>query len=122
MNSLYLMIDEKRDFALVKVGFTTDLKSRLYAYSTHNPFVVCRDTMRTQPRSERKYERMVHEEMARCGYQFARSGVDNKLTEWVVMPYDSPLYANIKACGLKAFKCLRNKKSYGEYANKRRDG
>lgn len=114
MNSLYLMIDEKRSHALVKPGFATNLEKRIYAYTTHNPEVRCISTIRTQVKTKRGVEKLFHQEIVELGYEFVTATIDGKRTEWFKVSYDDPFYTELIEKGLNAFKCGRNRKNYGE--------
>ena len=114
MNSLYLMVDEKRTHALVKPGFASNLEQRIYAYTTHNPEVRCISTIRTQAKSKRNVEKMFHSEIVAMGYEFITATIDGKKTEWFKISYDDPFFAELLEKGLNAFKCGKNRKNYGE--------
>lgn len=114
MNNLYLMLDEKRNYALVKAGFAKDLKTRLYAYTTHNPEVRCISTVRTMEKSGRNIEKMFHNEIVARGYDFVVATIDGKRTEWFKVSYDDPFYEELLVKGLNAFKCGKDRKNYGE--------
>lgn len=113
MNTIYLMIDEKNGFAAIKIGFATDMKKRLYQYTTHNPFVYCRDTVKTQAKSGRDIEKSFHNEMLARGYAPVTARMDGKRTEWFIISYSDPFYAEIQSKGLMAFTTGRNRKSTG---------
>ena len=115
MNSLYLMADEKRNYCLFKVGFATDLTTRLYAYTTHNPECRCISTVKTQLASGRDIEKIFHKEIQARGYQFVTAIIDGKKTEWFKVPYSDPFFGELSAKGLNAFKCGKNRKNYGEF-------
>lgn len=115
MNMIYLMKDEKRDFALFKVGFASNLMTRIYAYTTHNPLNECISTVNTRESSKRKVEEMYHSEIIKLGYKFVNAKIDNKKTEWFKVNYDDPFYTELCEKGLNAFKCGKNRKNYGTY-------
>ena len=115
MNTIYLIKDEKHDYALFKVGFTTNLKNRVYQYSTHNPEANIISTIKTQSTSKRKVEGLYHNEIEARGYMFVISPIDHKSTEWFKVAYDDPFYSELCTKGLNAFKCGANRKNYGEY-------
>ena len=113
MNELYLMRDEKKNFALFKVGFATDLNKRIYQYTTHNPLCECISHVRTQERSGRNIEKMFHDEIISRGYELINAIIDGKSTEWFCVSYDDPFYVEICKKELNAFKCGRSRKNYG---------
>lgn len=115
MNNIYLMKDEKRDYCLFKVGFASDLRIRLYAYTTHNPMVNCISTVKTMEKSKRAVEHQFHEEVRHMGYEFVTATIDGKKTEWFAVGYNDPFYAELCTKGLNAFKCGKNRKNHGEY-------
>ena len=115
MNNIYLMKDEKRDYCLFKVGFASDLKVRLYAYTTHNPLVDCISTIQTMEKSKKTVEKKFHEEIKSMGYEFVTATIDRKKTEWFAVSYDDPFYGELSTKGLNAFKCGKVRKNFGEY-------
>lgn len=108
MNTIYLLLDEKKDFACVKIGFTAKLENRLYAYEGYTPFTQCISIQHTQKRSKRLIETLYHKELEKKGYAF----VGKQKREWVVVQYDDPLYTAIKEKGLGAFKSSQGRKVY----------
>lgn len=115
MNKIYLMKDEKRNFAMFKAGFATNLESRVYAYTTHNPLVECISFMNTRKASKHKTESMFHEEIKRRGYKFVEAVIDGKKTEWFIVSYDDPFYTELCEKGLNAFTCGKRRKNQGCY-------
>lgn len=115
-NTVYLMIDEKRRYALIKIGFTSNLPQRLQAYTTHNPEAECISTIRTQERSGREVEHRYHEELKSKGYIQTIATIDGKRTEWHRIPYSDPFLQELYAKGLTAFKCGKNRKDLGGVA------
>lgn len=113
-NTVYLMLDEKKDFALFKIGFTSNFTKRLYSYTTHNPLVRAIDTIATQKKSKRKVEKKFHEEIEKMGYNFLTATIDGKKTEWFIVQYNDPMYTNLKENGIKAFVNGRSRKNSGE--------
>lgn len=118
MNKLYLMKDEKRNYAMFKVGFAKNMEKRICQYTTHNPEVQCISTVNTQLTSGRNIEKMFHEEIKKRGYEFSIAYIDGKKTEWFKVPYTDPFFAELSAKGLNAFNCGRKRKNYGEYHTK----
>lgn len=110
MNIIYLMKDEKKDFALFKVGFTSQLMTRLYAYTTHNPLADCISLVQTKSKSKREIEKQFHKEIEKRGYHFISASIDNKKTEWFKVDYDDPFYKTLTEEGLQAFKCGKHRK------------
>ena len=115
MNTLYLMKDEKRNYCLFKVGFTSDLETRIRLYTTHNPEVECVSVVKTQLKSGRNIEKMFHDEIKARGYEFVPATIDGKRTEWFKVPYSDEFFGELSAKGLNAFKCGKNRKNHGEY-------
>ena len=114
MNELYLMIDEKRNYALVKAGFAKNIESRIYAYTTHNPEVRCVSHVKTQLKSKREVEKMFHEEIIKRDYEMVTAIIDGKKTEWFRVSYEDPFYSELCEKGLCAFNCGKRRKNYGE--------
>ena len=115
MNETYLMKDEKRNYALFKAGFAKDLKTRIYAYTTHNPEVQCISHVKTMAKSGKKIEEMFHEEILRRGYEMVLATIDGKKTEWFKVNYDDPFYTELCEKGLNAFSCGKRRKNCGNY-------
>lgn len=114
-NKTYLMKDEKRDFCLFKVGFATDMKQRIYAYTTHNPMIECISYVNTLAKSEKKIEEQFHDEILKRGYTFINAQIDGKKTEWFKVYYDDPFYNELIEKGLCAFDCGKNRKNQGAF-------
>lgn len=119
MNTIYLIKDEKKDFALFKVGFASALRTRLYAYTTHNPLAECISYVKTQEKSGRKVEKMFHDEIISRGYDFAIAKIDGKKTEWFKVDYNDPFYNELIAKGFNAFQCGKNRKDNGTFTTGR---
>lgn len=115
MNSIYLMLDEKKDVALFKVGFASNLFRRMPQYSTHNARAQCIDYVKTQIKSKRQVEKKFHMEIKARGYSFCKSPITGSYTEWFEVPYNDPFYAALKSKGLNAFRCGKYRKSYGAF-------
>ena len=114
-NEIYLMVDEKRHYALVKPGFASDLSKRVYQYTTHNPEVRCISHIHTMKKSGKKVEALFHAEMIRRGYTTITAIIDGKSTEWFKVEYDDPFFSAIMENGLCAFTCGKRRKNYGEF-------
>ena len=112
-NYLYLMADEKRDYCLFKVGFTTDIKKRMHAYTTHNPEAKCISTVLTKVASGRKVETAFHKEIEKRGYRFVTATIDGKRTEWFSVPYTDTFYNELMSKGLNAFGCGKRRHNMG---------
>lgn len=113
-NRLYLLIDEKRYYALVKIGFTSDLKARFFSYGTCNPEIECLDTIAIQQRTNREVEKKFHEELEKMGYSRARAKIITlKKSEWFKIPYNDPFLTEIRAKGFGAFQNGKKRKSLG---------
>lgn len=111
MGYVYLLKDEKRDFCFFKVGFASDLAVRFRCYGTHNAGVVALDFIKTQRKTKHQVELMFHNEIAKMGYGFANSAIDNKRTEWFAVNYSDPMYTALCTQGLQAFKTGRGRKN-----------
>lgn len=118
MNAIYMMVDEKRNSALVKVGFTKDLEKRIGQYTTHNPMVKCISYMNTYQKTGRELETAFHDEIIKMGYEFVRAGLDGKKTEWFSVDYNDPFLKAIEENGLCAFKTGAGRKDKGVYVLK----
>ena len=92
MNTIYLMMDEKRNYALVKPGFASDLATRMRAYTTHNPEVRCISYVKTQERSKHSVEGLFHKELTEMGYERIFGVMNGIKTEWFKISYDDPFY------------------------------
>lgn len=114
MNTLYMMMDEKRDYALFKVGFTTNMDKRLAQYACHNPLVECISTLATMGKTGRQLEHRVHTELSEMGYDRVVALLDGRTTEWFKVAYTDPLYTELKVKGLLAFKVCKGRKERGE--------
>ena len=79
-NNIYLMKDERKDFALFKVGFTSNLEKRFYFYTSHNPLIECISYIRTYEKSKRLVEKMIHQEIKLKGYEYVTAKIDGKTT------------------------------------------
>jgi hypothetical protein len=112
-NVIYLIIDEKRDCAMVKVGFTANPQQRMALYTTHNPGARCIGTAKTYAKTGRTVEHSFHEELKARGYNRAISPIDGKRTEWYIVPYTDTFYGELLAKGLRAFKCGKYRKDCG---------
>lgn len=119
-NIIYLMVDEKKDFCLCKVGYAKKLITRIYAYTTHNPLVECVSYVETMEKSKRHVEEMFHEEIVKRGYEFVNAKIDGKKTEWFKVSYDDPFYKEIKEKGLNAFACGKRRKNHGAFTIERK--
>ena len=115
MNAVYLMMDEKRNYALFKAGFASDLAKRFNAYTTHNPEVRCISYVKTMEKSKHFVEGLFHKEVIKMGYEMVVATIDGKNTEWFKVAYDDPFYTQLCELGLCAFKCGKNRKNYGEF-------
>lgn len=115
MNSIYLMLDEKKDFALFKVGFASNLFQRMIYYATHNAGAQCIDYVKTQVKSKHQVEKQFHTEIKARGYNFYKSSLTGSYTEWCKISYDDPFYTELKSKGLNAFRCGKRRKNYGEF-------
>lgn len=110
MNSIYLMIDEKKTFCLVKVGYTQDIDQRVYSYTTHNPLAECFGYIKTQDRSGRKIEALLRKELKARGYRQVNAIIDNKTTEWFAIDYNDEFYTILIDKSLNAFRATKNHK------------
>jgi hypothetical protein len=111
-NRLYLLIDEKRQYALVKVGFTKDFEKRKGGYLTANPEAHLIDLVATQERTGRTIEKLFHQELEKRGYLRANGNIEKiKRSEWFRIPYTDPFLQEIQAKGFQAFTNGKNRKS-----------
>ena len=113
LNTIYMMMDEKKAVCLVKVGFTKELDVRLQAYKAHNPLAECVSIQKTQERSGRAVERAYFEELKHRGFNsVGLPPTRGRASEWFIIPYDNEFYKELKEKGLDAFKCARGRKTY----------
>lgn len=110
-NKIYLMVSEAKDYALFKVGFTSNLLQRFTAYSTHNANCKCVSTNTTYAKSKRAVETAYHNEILAKGYDFSVSALNGKKTEWFKVSYNDPFYEELLTKGLQAFKTGKNRKN-----------
>ena len=75
---LYLLIDEKKDFALLKIGYTEDLNKREQAYKTANPLI---KKVAYMKRLGREAEKEFQLELGLLGF----NRIDK--TEWYKVPH-----------------------------------
>ena len=114
-NYIYLMKDEKKDFALFKVGFTSDMEQRFKSYATHNPLIECISYIRTYEKSKRFVETMIHQEIESKDYKFITAKINGKTTEFFKVDYNDSFYKELNEKGLNAFKFTKNRKNLGCY-------
>ena len=57
---LYLMMDQKKNYNLVKVGESRQLDNRRSNYKSHNPFAIMRSTCAGTESEERKCHTMLY--------------------------------------------------------------
>lgn len=57
---LYLMMDQKKNYNLVKVGESRQLDNRRSNYKSHNPFAIMRSTCAGTEAEERKCHSMLY--------------------------------------------------------------
>lgn len=113
MNTVYLIIDEKKGVCLAKVGCTADLQTRLQAYKTHNPMAEVVSIQNTQERTCRRIEDAYHAEFRTLGfYSVGLPPKRGRMSEWFIIPYDSEFYNELKTKGLDAFKASKGRKTY----------
>lgn len=117
MNNVYLMKDEKRNYCLFKVGFTSDLLTRMKAYASHNAETECISVVKTQAKSGKNIEKAFHDEVKARGYGFVYSTMNGNKTEWFKVSYEDDFYTELCEKGLNAFKCGKNRKNHGDYAS-----
>lgn len=115
MNYVYLMMDEKREYALFKPGFASDIAKRMNQYTTYNPEVRCISHIKTMDKSQHFVEGLFHKEFTARGYERLFGTMNGKKTEWFRVNYDDPFYAELCELGLCAFKCGKGRKNYGEF-------
>lgn len=115
MNYIYLMMDEKKNHCLFKVGFAKNLRKRIKSYTTHNPECKCISYAKTMRKTGRTIEQQFHNEIEQKKYSFVYAWIDWKKTEWFRVSYKDPFYKELKAKGIKAFKCGENRTDLGEY-------
>lgn len=112
MTTTYLMKDEKRDFCLFKIGFASQLQTRIYAYTTHNPLTECICFMKSRETSKRSLEKAFHSEIETLGFEFVNATIDGKKTEWFKVEYNHPMYKELCNKGLSALKSGKGHRCY----------
>lgn len=58
---------------------------------------------------------MFHAKVVACGYTFIKSATISSMTEWFMISYNDPFYAELCGKGLNAFKCGAMRKDLGCY-------
>lgn len=114
-NAIYMMKDEKREFALFKIGFAKELENRVKCYATHNPMIECVSHMATYTKSKHQVEIAFQTEFELMGYERVSSFINGQHTEWFKVEYNDPFYSELCEKGLSAFKCGKNRKNLGCY-------
>lgn len=115
MNAVYMLIDEKRTHALVKIGFASNLSDRMDSYMTENPEIRCISYIHTMKKTKQGVERTIQKEFSAKGFERVQGRIDGRTTEWFKVSYESTFYGELLAKGLNAFQCAKNRKNYGEY-------
>lgn len=111
MANIYLMLDEKKDYATFKVGYASNLAQRFIAYVTCNCDAQCISVVATQKRSKHKLETCFHDEIIKRGYKFQYSKLmPERKTEWFAVEYNDPFYTELKEKGLLAFNIGKGRK------------
>lgn len=106
MANLYMLIDEKKDFALFKVGYASHLQQRLTTYGTNNAGCELIDCVQTRNSgcSKLHLEKKCHEELKALGYNVVNAKVNGQRTEWIKVEYTDSFYQTLKENGFKALK------------------
>lgn len=117
MRAVYLIIDKNNMMA--KVGYTTDLCSRVYAYTTANPKAYIRDYCIIYAKSKTTLERAAAAELAKLGGRRLHSVIDGKRTEWHDFEDVPQVFENLLRDGLQALQCCKGRKSHGVYTQGR---
>ena len=110
---LYIMVDEKPDFALVKEGITRDsLKARFNQYRSHNPMVMLVATCELRRRRGQleDVEEMFYDFMKEKGYEQFHG-------EWIKVT-DREAVEAIKREGFRYFENLFYRTKNNTYYNK----
>lgn len=110
---IYLLIDYKRDYAAVKIGYTANILTRFMQYDCHNSDVICVDTMQTYRKTKHSLELAVNAEMARRGYARMRGQLTGKVTEWYKIDYTDAFLSQLETQGLQVFAACNGRKSNG---------
>lgn len=113
MNTIYLIVDKGNKMA--KIGFTSNLEQRIYAYTTANPKAYIRDYCLTHQKTGLDLERKAQHEMAKRGGRRLYASMDGKKTEWFDFEHQPEFFNNLLKNGLQALTTCRGRKSYGVY-------
>ena len=113
MNSIYLIIDERNGIA--KVGFTADLRKRVYQYTTANPMAYIRDYCITYAKTGMALERTAQEELTQLGGERVISSIDGKRTEWFSFPNNQQIIQRLIDDGLRALQTCKGRKCMGHF-------
>lgn len=112
-NNIYLMVDEKKDYTNIKVGFTGNFFQRVIAYGTVSPDTYCLSRVETYRKTGRELERAIHAELTSRGYTRKYSRLTGSKTEWVAIPNDDSFLTEIMEKGLLAFDACKGRKEVG---------
>lgn len=101
-----MLIDEKKDFALFKIGYASNLSQRLMTYSTNNAGCELIDSVQTRKNGQSKLhlEKECHNELKMLGYNTINAKVNGKQTEWIKVDYTDSFYQILKNNGFKALR------------------
>ena len=112
-NNIYLMVDEKKEYTSVKVGFTGNFFQRVIAYGTANPDVYCLSRVETYRKTGRELEKALHAELANRGYHRKPSRLTGSKTEWFAIANNDPFLTELMEKGLLAFNACKGRKEVG---------
>lgn len=120
-NNIYLMVDEKKEYTNIKVGFTGNFFQRVIAYGTVSPDTYCLSRVETYRKTGRELEKAIHAELASRGYSRKYSRLTGSKTEWFAIANRDEFLTEIMEKGLLAFDACKGRKEIGgwDIVNKR---
>lgn len=112
-NNIYLLIDEKKEYTNIKVGFTGNFFQRVIAYGTANPDTHCISRVETYRKTGRELEKAIHAELTGRGYTRKYSRLTGSKTEWFEIKNNDPFLTELIGKGLLAFTACKGRKEIG---------
>ena len=106
---IYMLLDEKKDRAYIKIGSTKSL-DRFIQYTTHNADFNILGTIQTYKKTKFRLEKQIRQELYSKGYKRHINKYTDITTEWFAIEYDDIFYKDIIQNGLKVFKNCKTRK------------
>ena len=115
MAYIYCLVDEKKDHALVKIGYSTNLFRRLAHYDTHNAELKFIGACECYKKTAHGLEKEFQAEIEKIGFSRLKGSLMRAETEWFAVGYDNQLYIDLMDKGMKAFRTTKNRKIYNPF-------